>query len=44
MKRLSFDNQEATNEASLLGYMGKSAKHFTDVAGFFSFEITKMGD
>lgn len=44
MKRLSFDNQKTANKEFLLEYMGKSAKHFINVAGFFSFETTKMGD
>ena len=44
MRRLSYDNQQAANEVFLLAHIEKSAKQFTDVAGFFCFEITKMGD
>lgn len=44
MRGLSNDSQKAPNRKFLLGYMEKSAKHLTSVAGFFCFETTKMGD
>lgn len=46
MMRLSiFDNQKNSNKSNFsLEDIEKSAKHFNNVADFFSFDITRIGD